>query len=235
VPARASQIGQVLTGGEAAVDHRHHPAEPPAAQVVFHLLEHGLVVGVARPAPHPHRDPLAGDGQADHDLRQVGPVVLGVPKAANAILAVAFEEGRGGVEAQQVDLEVEQVGGGEAHRLLHPRLSIGLHQQVHRPIRLIVVHPGKPGDRRVLGGPLRRRQLAHRVDRAVGHQREQHPLHIGGEPAHAEHAAEGIGDTEPLPQPVQQPHRAQRTSGLHRRGLVLPASEVGASAPVPSR
>jgi hypothetical protein len=35
------------------------------------------------------------------------------------VFGVAFEVGAGGVEEQQVDLEVEQVRDGEEHRLLH--------------------------------------------------------------------------------------------------------------------
>ena len=153
VPARAGQVGQVVVAGEAAVHHGDDPAQPPAAQVILDLLEDGHVVGVARPAPHPDRDPLAGDRQPDHHLRQVAAMVLGVPidpeRARAALLGVAFEERGGGVEQQQVDLQVEQGGGGEEHRLLHPRLGVGGHQQVHRPVRLVVVHPRKPWDRRV--------------------------------------------------------------------------------------
>ena len=38
---------------------------------------------------------------------------------SSRVLGVAFEVGGGGVEEQQVDLKVEQVGDGEEHRLLH--------------------------------------------------------------------------------------------------------------------
>jgi hypothetical protein len=131
------------------------------------------------------------------------------------VFAVALEEGGGGVEEQQVDLEVEQVGGGEEHRLLHPGLGVGGHQQVHRPVRLVVVHASKPGDGRVLAGPLGRRQLAHRIHRAIGDQGEQHPLHRRGKAAAAQHPAQGLGDAQPLPQPVQQPHRPELAGGLH--------------------
>jgi hypothetical protein len=89
--------------------------QPPAAQVVLDLGEHGHVLGVARPAPAAHRDALAGRGQTDHDLRQVRSVILGVavdPERASTTLGLlALEEARGGVEQQQVDLKVEQVGG----------------------------------------------------------------------------------------------------------------------------
>jgi hypothetical protein len=74
-------------------------------------------------------------------------VVLGVAQHPERILSllrlIALEERRGGVEQQQVDLQVEQVGDGEEHRLLHPGVHVGVDQQVHRPARLILVHPGQ--------------------------------------------------------------------------------------------
>ena len=106
------QVAQVLITGEAAVDDRHDPPEPPAPQVVLDLRDDRHVIGVPGPAPHPHRDPLPRDGQADHDLRQVGPVILGVAEDAERAVAVlglvALEVGAGGVEEQQVDLEVKR-------------------------------------------------------------------------------------------------------------------------------
>jgi hypothetical protein len=45
-----------------------------------------LIAAVPGPAPDPDRDALAGDGQADHDLRQVVAAVLG--------LAVGAQPGR---------------------------------------------------------------------------------------------------------------------------------------------
>jgi hypothetical protein len=63
------------------------PQSPPA-QAVTHLPEDRLVVGVARPAPTAHGNPLAGHRDPDNDLRQVTAVVLGVPVAAEPGLAV---------------------------------------------------------------------------------------------------------------------------------------------------
>src|SRR3954468_4237370 len=71
VPTGATQILKVAVAGEAAVDDGHDPAEPPAAQPVFDLGQDLVVVGVAGPHPTPHRDPLPGDGHADHDLGEV--------------------------------------------------------------------------------------------------------------------------------------------------------------------
>ena len=117
---------------EKPVHDGDHAAEFPVPHVVFDFGQHRLVVAVARPAPAAHRDAFLGHGEADDDLRQVRPVVLGVSEPAECLVAlvfvVAFEVGRGGVEEQQVDFQVEQVGHGEEHRLLHPPLSVGVHE-----------------------------------------------------------------------------------------------------------
>ncbi len=102
---------------------------------------------------------------------------------------VAFEVGAGGVEEQQVDLEVEQVGDGEEHRLLHLRLG-------RRP-RSAGPSPDTPGPHPSRSGrgsprrawPTRPRTASSAGRRAVGDQREQHPLDVGGEPAAAQHLA----------------------------------------------
>src|SRR6266511_2056477 len=89
VPTRPAQVGEVVGPREAAVDHGDDPAELPGPQVVLDLGEQGLVLGVARPAPAPHRDAGPGDRQADHDLGQVVTVVLGLAVAAEACPASA--------------------------------------------------------------------------------------------------------------------------------------------------
>ncbi|MBV8994217.1 MAG: hypothetical protein JO287_11080 [Pseudonocardiales bacterium] len=50
-----------------------------------------------------------------------------------AVLGVVLEVRAGGVEEQQIDLEIEQIGHGEEHRFGHLGLRVGFHQQVHRP------------------------------------------------------------------------------------------------------
>ncbi len=150
-------------------------------------------------------------------------VVLGLAVAAKSVLAgllgVAFEVGGGGVEEQQVDLEVEQVRHREEHRFLHRALGVGLDQQVHRPIRLVLVHHGQAGDDHVLTDPFGGRELAHRLDRPVGHQREQHTLHVRGEPSPVGGPLDRRCDPQLLPQPVQQPGCPDRAGveDLHRR------------------
>ena len=208
-----------------SVHHGDDPSEAPAAQAVLDLGEDRLVACVARPAPAAHRDAFPGDRQPDDDLGQILAVVLGVPVApepARAVLGVAvgvevfgvaFEVGAGGVEEQQVDFEVKQVGDGEEHRFLHARVGVGLHKQVHSPIRLIVIHAIEAGDGHVVRRPLGGGELRQRVDRPVRHEREQHPLHIGGKPASAQDLAQRGVDVQGLPQTVEQPRRPSRARG----------------------
>jgi hypothetical protein len=127
--------------------------------------------------------------------------------AVAVLLLVTLEIGGGGVEEQQVHLQVEQVGHGEEHRLLHPAGGVGVHQQVHRPIGLVLVHGGQSRDRGVLADPLGGGQLAHRRDRPVGDQREQHPFHVGGEPPRVGGRPHRRAYLEAVPELVQQPDR----------------------------
>ena len=217
VTAGAAQVVQVRGGGEPPVHDGDDPAQAPVPHAVLDLGQYGLVVGVAGPAPTPHRDPFLGHGQPDHDLGQVGAVVLGMPVSAERtvafLLGVAFEVGGGGVEQQHVDLQVQQVGDGEEHRLLHPGLGVCLHQQVHRPVGLVLIHHLQPGDRDVMADPLRGGQLGDRIDRPVRDQREQHPFHVGAEPPGAQHLPQRDVDTELTPQ------RIEEVGGPHRPGL----------------
>jgi hypothetical protein len=61
---------------------------------VFDLADQLRIAGVGGPAPHPYRDPIAGHGHADHDLRQIGPVVLalavGAPPDRLALVAAVL-------------------------------------------------------------------------------------------------------------------------------------------------
>ena len=139
------------------------------------------------------------------------------PKRRRAVLArgvgfVALEVRARGVKEEQVDLEIEQVGGGEEHRLLDLGLGVGLDQQIHRPVGLVLVHRVKARDVRVLADPLRGGQLGPGLQRPVSDQREQHPLDIGREAARAEHPAQRAIDPQLLPQRIQQPRPAQRAA-----------------------
>ena len=121
-------------------------------------------------------------------------------------------EGRCGVAAIGV-AQVEQVGDGEEHRFLHARVGVSLDEQVHRPIRLILVHSVQAGDRDVVAGPVGRGELRGRVDGSVRDQCEQHPLHVGGEPATAQDLPQCGVNLQSRPQPVQQPRRPGRPGG----------------------
>jgi len=152
VPAGALQVAAVLRTGEAAVSDPHHPAELPGAQVVFDLADQLGVALVARPAPHPDRDRGPRDSHPDDDLRQIGPVVLAVPVCPERrrhdltvlvgdglVGRLALKIGRRRVKEQQVDLEVQQIRGGEVHLL--GELVVDFKQPVHRAVAGILREP----------------------------------------------------------------------------------------------
>ena len=192
VAAAGAEPAQVVAAREAGVDDVDRAPEPPAGQIGLDLLDERLVVAVARPDPDPHRDPLAGDREPDHDLRQVGPVILRVaepPQPAlvgrsSLVVEVDLEVGRGGVEEDHVDLEVQQVGDREEDRLLHP-LRAG-EQEVHRPVQLVVGDRLDPGDDDVAAEPAGRLQLRGRLQAALADHREDRPLHPRAAAAAAE-------------------------------------------------
>src|SRR5271170_799341 len=155
-PAAFAQVAAVFRGGEAAVGDPDNAGQAPVAHVVLHLADQRGVIGVPGPAPDPDRDPVPGHGHPDHDLGQVIAVVLGLPVGAEpGVLAVfrvilagegvavlvardrlvglfGHEVGGGGVEEQQVDLEVQQVG--EVVVDLPLQLLLYLQQPVHGPV-----------------------------------------------------------------------------------------------------
>ena len=197
-----------------------------------------MVGGVAGEGPHPDRDAFPGDGHADDDLGQVSAVVLGVPPGPHGRfggplgplgvvgLLLVVEQGvvcapglpvsRGGVEEDEVDLQVQQVGDREEHRLL--QLGQQRHQEVHGPVAVVVCelrHLRKPGP---VGGPAHASELGQRLDRqAVGHHGEDDAL--GRLPV--ELAANGClvhrpADAKARPQPVNQPVGAHGAAVEHR-------------------
>ena len=64
-----AQVAAVGIGGEPAVGDPHDLRQGPVPHVVLDLADQLRVGGVSRPAPRPHRDPVAGDRHPDHDLR----------------------------------------------------------------------------------------------------------------------------------------------------------------------
>ena len=134
------------------------------------------VGGVAGEGPDPDGDPLLRHGEADHHLRAVVAVVLGVTEAAEVVVVLALEVGGGRVEQDHVDVEVQQVGDGEEDLPLE-RL-VGVEEEVHRPVEDLGVvsqldHLGN-GD--VVGRPLQGGELGGRGEAAVGDEAEEHPL-----------------------------------------------------------
>jgi len=108
-------------------------------------------------------------------------------------------------------------------------LGVGLDQQVHRPVRLVLIHARQPRDHDVLlADPFGCGELGGRVDRPVGDQREQHPLDVGGEPADPEHLPQGAVDPELAPQSVQQMHGAHRPRPGHAQPVTGQLPDVRA-------
>ena len=195
VPAAAGEIGAVGGGGEAAVDDPHQPVQVPGSQIVFDRADDPLVALTAGKGPAAHRDSVAGDRHRDHHLGQVVAVVLGLAEPARRVLDrfhgavvglrfglqvgqfvghVDLPVGGGGVDEDDVDVEVEQVR--DRVEDLRGDLAQSVEQKVHHPIRRVVGKSGAAGDRDPLGHPAGGGQLAGRFQRPLRHQREQHPL-----------------------------------------------------------
>jgi len=109
-------------------------------------------------------------------------VILGVaqpPQPALAafvvvVVGVGLEVGRGGVEEDHVDLEVQEVRDREEHRLLHP-LGAG-EEEVHRPVQLVVCDLLDPGENNIAADPPGRLELRRRLQAALADHREHRPL-----------------------------------------------------------
>ena len=229
VPAAAGEVGAVGGGGEPGVGDPHQPVQVPGSQVVLDRADDPLVALAAGKGPAAHRDSVAGDRHRDHHLGQVVAMVLGLAEPARgpldrfggAVVGLGFGRqvgqlvghvdlpvGGGGVDEDDVDIEVEQV----RDRVEDPRgdLAQRVEQEVHRPIRRVVGKPGAAGDRDPFGDPAGGGQLAARFQRPLRHQREQHPLGrvrvqapVGGDPVQRR------ADAQPLPELVEQPRPAE--------------------------
>ncbi|MEV0272394.1 hypothetical protein AB0H43_26760 [Hamadaea sp. NPDC050747] len=121
---------------------------------------------------------------------------------------VEFEVGAGRVEEQQIDFEVEQVGDAVVDRPGQRRFDTD--QVVHRPVAGIVGDRRQAGQMHVVADPLRCRQLARRLERSVGDQREQHPFDVDLTTASVDHVSRELVDAQLGPQAIEQPHSAQR-------------------------
>jgi hypothetical protein len=87
-----------------------------------------------------------------------------------------------------------------------PCLRCRRRRQIHRAVAVIIADLIRARDRDVLRSPLRARPLGARIQRAVGHHREQHALDVGAELPRTEHPVERLADAQPPPQRVEQPH-----------------------------
>ena len=147
-------------------------------------------------------------------------MILGVPVAAEAVVVLGLEVGGGGIEQQHVHLQVEQVRHREEHPLLDRRIR--LQQGVHRPVEHLWVRAQRtdPWKSDVVCGPLQRGQLRGRRQRAVGHQREDHPLGGRRQPTAGDGPTDRRIDAQPPPQLVQQPRPAERPRA-HKHQLAI--------------
>ena len=132
---------------------------------------------------------------------------------------VGFEVGGGGVEEQQVHLQVEQVSDPVVDLLAHHLLDA--EQGVHRPIARLIHHDGQAVDAHVVGDPVGRGQLRRRSKSPVGDKGEQDPLHpLGVDPlTGGQCRADRGADAQPAPQPVQHVRPAQRPGVGERHAL----------------
>jgi hypothetical protein len=214
VVAAALEVAAVLGRVEAAVGDPHDPPQPPGPQVLLDLPDERLIVGVAGPRPHADGDAGPGDREADDDLGQVGPVILGVaigPEAPRCAIGwrvglVGLEVGARGVEEEQVHLEVEE--GGHRPEDLLGDLGLHLEQPVHGPVGAVLVELGEPRHRDVLAHPGRARELGHRLEGPVGDQREQDPLDSGVPSSATQRLGHHHRQAEPGPQAVEEPGAA---------------------------
>lgn len=113
----------------------------------------------------------------------------------------------GGIEEQQVHLQVQQAARGEEALPLH--LLLGFQEEVHRPVQVVNRNPREPGDYHFLCDPPLTAQLAHRGQGVVGHEGEERALHRGRIPARAQQPRNGSLDSYALPQVIEDPGASQ--------------------------
>ena len=85
-------VEQAKDAGVWVFGHPHDVRQGPVPHVVGDLADQRRVGGVPGPAPHPHRDPVAGHSHPDRDLREIVAGVLGLcrrretPRCSRAVL-----------------------------------------------------------------------------------------------------------------------------------------------------
>ena len=234
-------MGHVLAGGQLAV--RDVEEVRPADQL--HQAVPGgdvrLVVGrvaVQQAVRERHR-PVGADGQREHELLQIGAMVLGVAQrggrgrlaAARAavrafVVAVQADRRRVVVQLRAVDVEL---GDHAEHQRGQQRAPIGVKELIKRPAEPVVVEQpqilaAEPEQRRVIArGPLgqaverltRNAQVAHQQpDRRARAQRDA-PV------AGAQMTLQQPGQADPHQEPVDDRQRPQPPGAQLKRAALI--------------
>jgi len=131
----------------------------------------------------------------------VGQRVASCVAGGGLVGVVEFEVGGGGVEEQQVDLEVEQVRDLVKHLLL--QLFAHVVEPVHRPVADIVGYFRQAVDVHVVADPVRGGERGRRGQGPVGDECEQDPLERGAAPSGGQQLGHDRVDAQPAPQPVE--------------------------------
>ena len=150
------------------------------------------------------------------------------------VLDLHLEVGGGGVEEQQVHLQVQQARDPVEDLPLQGVPDF--QEPVHRPVAGVVGSGGQLVDVRLAAGPVRRGELGGRVQRPVRDQREQHPLRHRVPAGPGQRRGHDLADPQPLPQLVQQVRAAEGDrAGVGqlrgRPGRVLVLAEQAAQRP----
>src|SRR5674476_1251940 len=131
-------------------------------------------------------------------------IVDGVGQVGDLVGAFGLPIRAGGVDEDDVEVKVEQVGNRGEH--LGGDLVQRHAQEVHPPVGLVVAEPRASLDGDSLGHPPGRGQLASRLQRPLGDQGEDDPLdRFAVQPAPLGDPADRRPDPQTLPQPVQGP------------------------------
>ena len=211
--AGPGQLFPVVRGVHARVGHKQGAAEFPAAEVLADALDRGDIRGVAGKDPALHRQPFPGDRQGDNDLRGPG-ALLGMAVLAQAsvvfvgvVLVVDGKRSRSGVVENQVNREVEQVGGLEKDRLLD-RIDV-LVEEVHGLVHLSQFQTMATGKMDSFQPAIPDAQLGLGSTEAVGGHGQQRLVVGDGVLALAEQGSERLADAQSLPQGFNDQHGAE--------------------------
>ena len=226
----ALQVGAVGQRVKARVGDPEHAVELPAGEIVADGAHDELIGGVAGEGPAAHRDALGGDRHADHHLRCVGTLVLGVTGEASGgrfcgppavlrrrprlglverpaeldlrISQVDLEVGRAGIEKDHVAGQIEEVGGGGEDRL--GDLRQGRKKEVHRRVGGIGIEGRAALDGHALGDPAGGRQLGGRLQGALRDQGEADALNeLSVEAPALRRRAQRLADAEAREQRIE--------------------------------